>query len=62
MNDLLKQESVVTPGNKAPQQKGKVVLSQNLKKESVVIDSNGNVISSKNPHEAQIIGKPIFAD
>ena len=65
MKDLLKQESVVTPESKAPQKVsrgGGVVLAANLVRESVSIDRDGNIISSKNPREARIIGKPLFVD
>lgn len=42
------------------EQKPRIVVSPNPKKESIVIDINGNVVSSKNPNEAQIVSKPLF--
>lgn len=44
------------------QQQPKVVLGQNLKKIQVVIDADGNEVSSQNPREAVVIKKPNFND
>lgn len=66
MKDAM-QGDVVTPET-TPQAKVEkkqnppIVLSQNPKKVSVVIDASGNLLSSKNPHEAVIIQKQNLND
>lgn len=59
MENLINQEAA--PVNQ-PQGKPGIVISQNPKKQSIVVDINGNILSSKNPHEAKIIGTQNFND
>ena len=61
MINLINQDGV--PAN-APKVQGRpaIVVAPFPKKESIVIDSMGNILSSKNPHEARIIGTQNFND
>lgn len=60
MNNLINQDGGVPAST--PYQRPRIVLSNSPKKESIVIDINGNILSSKNPHEAHIIGQQNFND
>lgn len=63
--DILKQnEPAPVPAqvNQKPAQQAKIVVSQNPIKQSVVIDAEGNIVSSQNPKEAVIIKKVNFND
>lgn len=55
MKDTLNQDNGVPAPT--PHIKPKIVLSNAPIKQSIVIDADGNILSSKNPHEAVIISR-----